>query len=185
MFWLGVLIASILILIAYVYYVQDPHIQNDSFATMDDSWLDDVLAEEQDMPVKPAFMNVDVRKKGGVAAQVVVSDEQVAESMQNNDGNDWGIDEHSIASLYYSNDCLKSDAEILHPSQSTADTRLFEKMQDMSIKNKKALDNRALWNKNNLIPYVAEELNNAENSVWWENDQYYTQPINEGTRLNL
>jgi len=37
-------------------------------------------------------------------------------------------------------------------------------------KNKTAMDNFAAYGKYDLGPFVSEELQDAEASVWWEND---------------
>lgn len=37
-------------------------------------------------------------------------------------------------------------------------------------KSKQSLDNRSLWNKNSLIPYLEEELEEHANSRWWDDD---------------
>lgn len=50
------------------------------------------------------------------------------------------------------------------------DDKLTYKMIDMSMRNKHAINNRALWNKNSLLPYFEEELRSHENSIWWDDD---------------
>lgn len=50
------------------------------------------------------------------------------------------------------------------------DQKLYQKMQHMSIKNKKAMDARATFDKYSMLPYLRQELDDAENSVWWEMD---------------
>jgi len=67
---------------------------------------------------------------------------------------------NSIDYLFYGND----DSII------SGDDKLMYKMYDMGQKNKEAMINRALWNKNNLIPYFEEELNNHANSIWYDDD---------------
>ena len=50
------------------------------------------------------------------------------------------------------------------------DDRLYKKEQHISIKNKRALDAKAKYDKNSLVPWVSQELNDAENSRWWDCD---------------
>jgi hypothetical protein len=50
------------------------------------------------------------------------------------------------------------------------DDKLTYKMIDMSMRNKQSMINRALWNKNSLLPYFEEELKNHANSVWYDDD---------------
>jgi len=50
------------------------------------------------------------------------------------------------------------------------DDKLTYKMIDMSLNNKRAMTNRAMWNKYSFLPYYEQELQNHANSIWWEND---------------
>jgi hypothetical protein len=50
------------------------------------------------------------------------------------------------------------------------DDALTYRMYDMGQKNKHAMTNRAMWNKNNLIPYLEEELRSHSNSIWWDDE---------------
>jgi hypothetical protein len=67
---------------------------------------------------------------------------------------------NSIDFLYYGND----------NSPLYGDDKLTYRMYAMSQKNKQALVNRAMWNKNSILPYFEEELRNHADSVWWDDD---------------
>jgi hypothetical protein len=69
-------------------------------------------------------------------------------------------DPHSLNFLYNNNDDYPM----------TGDDKLMFKMYDMSGKNKEAILNRAMWNKNALIPYLEEELRSHENSIWYDDE---------------
>jgi hypothetical protein len=51
----------------------------------------------------------------------------------------------------------------------TGDDKLMSKMQHLSLKNKEAIIIRAGFNKYSLVDYFNEELNDHENSIWWDN----------------
>jgi flagellar biosynthesis regulator FlbT len=51
-----------------------------------------------------------------------------------------------------------------------ADDKLAMKMKDTGSRAQESQIYRALWTKNNLIPYMEHELSNAENSIWWDDD---------------
>ncbi len=69
-------------------------------------------------------------------------------------------DKNNLDYLYYGLDD--------HPLQ--GDDKLMYKMYDMGQKNKIALTNRAMWNKNNLIPYFEQELRSHADSIWYDDD---------------
>jgi hypothetical protein len=50
------------------------------------------------------------------------------------------------------------------------DDRLAKHVSHNQKKSKQSLDNRSLWNKNSLIPYLEEELEEHANSRWWDDD---------------
>jgi hypothetical protein len=50
------------------------------------------------------------------------------------------------------------------------DKRLSDRMKWMGQKNKFAIDNRAKFDKYTNLNYFEEELNDAANSRWWDND---------------
>jgi hypothetical protein len=52
----------------------------------------------------------------------------------------------------------------------TGDDSLTYRMYDMGQKNKHAIMNRAMWDKNSLIPYLEEELRDHANSIWWDDE---------------
>ncbi len=70
------------------------------------------------------------------------------------------LDRNSIDFLYYGDDD--------HPL--SGDDKLVYKMYDMGQRNKQALTNRALWNKNSLLPYFEEELRNHADSIWYDDE---------------
>ena len=67
-----------------------------------------------------------------------------------------------------------ADAKDLYPNISSfpicGDDKLTYRMYDMGQKNKHSMTNRAMWNKNNLIPYLEEELRTHSNSLWWDDE---------------
>ncbi len=48
--------------------------------------------------------------------------------------------------------------------------KLMFKMYEIGKKNKRAMTYRALYDKNNLKPYLEEELEQHANSRWWDDD---------------
>jgi hypothetical protein len=50
------------------------------------------------------------------------------------------------------------------------DDKLTFKMLDSGKKNKRAMLNRAMWDKNSFIPYLEEELQNHSESIWWDDE---------------
>lgn len=67
---------------------------------------------------------------------------------------------NSVDFLYYGNDT----------NPILGDDKLAYRMHDMGQKNKHAMINRAMWNKNSAIPYFEEELNSHANSIWYDDD---------------
>lgn len=45
-----------------------------------------------------------------------------------------------------------------------------QKMFDMGKKPQEAIMNRSMWSKNSMLPFLEEELNMHENSIWWDDD---------------
>lgn len=65
-----------------------------------------------------------------------------------------------------------NDRFLLDSKYLLADDRLALKMKDTGSRGQEAANSRALWSKNNLVPYLEHELSNAANSGgWWEDDQ--------------
>ena len=52
----------------------------------------------------------------------------------------------------------------------SGDDQLTQRMYDMGQIDKRATMNRALWNVNTFLPYWQEELDDASNNPWWQND---------------
>ncbi len=50
------------------------------------------------------------------------------------------------------------------------DDNLTMRMMEMGKKNKQAIINRAMWNKNSLLPYFEDELRMHSESIWYDND---------------
>lgn len=50
------------------------------------------------------------------------------------------------------------------------DDNLTARMMNMGKKNKEAIINRALWNKNSFLPYIEDELRMHSESIWYDND---------------
>ncbi len=50
------------------------------------------------------------------------------------------------------------------------DDGLTMRMMEMGKKNKQAIINRAMWNKNSLLPYFEDELRMHSESIWYDND---------------
>lgn len=67
---------------------------------------------------------------------------------------------NNIDFLYYGN----SDYPL------SGDDKLAYRMYDLGQKNKQAITNRALWNKNSLLPYIEQELRDHSNSIWWDDE---------------
>lgn len=67
---------------------------------------------------------------------------------------------------FYDNDRYVMDSTFTH----LADDKLAMKMKDTGSRAQESQIYRALWTKNNLIPYMEHELSNAENSIWWDDD---------------
>lgn len=65
----------------------------------------------------------------------------------------------------------KDDRYIVLPDEDlTYDDKLTKKMIDVGCRAKEALDSRAMFDKNSLLPYLEEELQMHANSVWWDDD---------------
>lgn len=50
------------------------------------------------------------------------------------------------------------------------DDGLTMRMMEMGKKNKQAIMNRAMWNKNSFLPYIEDELRMHSESIWYDND---------------
>lgn len=50
------------------------------------------------------------------------------------------------------------------------DDSLTSRMMNMGKKNKEAIINRAMWNKNSLLPYLEDELRMHSESIWYDNE---------------
>lgn len=53
---------------------------------------------------------------------------------------------------------------------SNSDDKLTLKMHQMGQKPFESILARSMWSKSSLLPYLEEELNENEESVWWESD---------------
>lgn len=63
-----------------------------------------------------------------------------------------------------------SDLYLVDSPPNTGDDVFTSAMMATQKKNKDSLDARSQWNKNSLVPYLEEELNEHENSNgWWQN----------------
>ena len=69
-------------------------------------------------------------------------------------------DSNALDFLYQNNDD--------YPLQ--GDDKLMYKMYEMGKKNKQAMINRAMWNKNSFLPYIEEELQSHAASIWWDDE---------------
>lgn len=91
------------------------------------------------------------------------------------------IDDAIMNSHYYKDDHLEQKARNLRDSINMlyaeyiepGDDRLYQKMQHLGKKDKNAINYRAKFDKSSLSPWVSEELDSAENSIWWENNENY------------
>ena len=52
----------------------------------------------------------------------------------------------------------------------TGDDKLLNKMIDISLRNKQAIDNRMRLNSRTLLPYIEPEINIHEHSIWWDDE---------------
>lgn len=52
------------------------------------------------------------------------------------------------------------------------DAKIFLKELHSGQKNKKSIDARAKYDRNSFMPWVRQELDDAEHSVWWENENF-------------
>lgn len=50
------------------------------------------------------------------------------------------------------------------------DNKLTAHVSHNQKKSKQSMDNRSMWSKNSLIPYLEEELQEHANSRWWDDD---------------
>lgn len=50
------------------------------------------------------------------------------------------------------------------------DNKLTAHVSHNQKKSKQSMDNRSMWSKNSLIPYLEEELKEHANSRWWDDD---------------
>ena len=57
----------------------------------------------------------------------------------------------------------------------SGDTRIAKRMSYMSTMPKRAIENRAQFDKYTVAPYVFEELRDSENTRWWDNQDLEAQ----------
>ncbi len=101
-----------------------------------------------------AYMDIDLRD---ICKRINCNDSKKTSKQLKQDE----YDDHSdINNLYYG----KSNFPL------AGDDNLTYRMHEMGQKNKQAMDNRAMFDKNSFLPYIEEELRSHSNSIWWDDE---------------
>ncbi len=127
------------------------------------------LEDRRNCSVSDIYMNLDLKNICKKAEQVNVKDSPSKEEQQNIAQS---TSQSEITDSYES-ECYNDIDNLYHGKSNyplSGDDNLTYRMYDMGQKNKHAIINRAMWDKNSLIPYLEEELRTHANSIWWDDE---------------